>query len=183
MLKVFKLPHCPSNQLSKSSPTDCGYDICVAEDCIIPSFKDVKFEYEYIKIISLENKELLPQLESLGLVGKDYIKRKKYKLNLVKTGIIIKNEEPCWYGIYPRSSTSSKLGVSLINNVGVIDYSYCGPNDEILLPLISLYDSPIFILKGERVAQLIIHSLHNPLVQVVEDWDIKENRGGFGSTN
>lgn len=187
MLNILKLEHCPNDQLSKSSESDCGYDLRVAYDSIVYPLAQTPFKYEYIPI-NKEADEYL-NLEALGLLetieGKTYVKRKKYGLSLVKTGVVIRKKEPCWYGIYPRSSISSKYGITLANNVGVIDYSYCGPNDEILLPLISITNEPVFIPKGERVAQLIIHNLINPAVVPLEasDWTINSNRGGFGSTN
>lgn len=198
----LRLPHCPSNQLEKGTILSIGYDIKAAEDKIIyPHWKlDEDKQYEYIKICKLDeiNEDILKEINNIELKkdissfyiekdeeGEEYIYRKKYKLQLVKTGICLKAETLSWFGIYARSSTNKIGGLALANGVGVIDYDYKGPKDEIMISLTSYTEDFYFISRGERIAQLILKPYGNIYLNRVDkelDWEA-EDRGGFGSTN
>ncbi len=82
--------------------------------------------------------------------------------------------------VFPRSSVSSKYGVSLANCVGVIDSDYRG---EVIVPLINHSAEPYTVHDGDRIAQMVIM----PVVaanytEADELGDTARGTGGFGST-
>ena len=111
---------------------------------------------------------------------------------VVPTGLIVEAPEGYFYKLFVRSGLSIKKGVSLLNDVGIIDGDYCGPEDEIKVGLIRHFSSDpeknaekVIIKKGERFAQMIFEKV---AISEIE-WDEQEDadfagktRGGFGST-
>lgn len=192
-LNWYALPNCPDKQLQKGKrPTDAGYDIRVAETVEVPTYQSLKEagEFSYEEVGSLKasglTKKQVESIPSLKLEG-DNILRIKYKVPLVRTGIVVKASELSWTAVVPRSSTS-KLGISLANNIGVIDYEYSGIRseddaDEIMLQLIS-FAEPTLVFRGERVAQLIpqdyVKNELNPVRNI--DFFSSDRREGFGSS-
>lgn len=96
--------------------------------------------------------------------------------------------------LVPRSSLYKKFGIIQPNSPGVIDESYCGPDDMWMLPALCLdpkekiYANGIehdvtIIKKGDRLCQFRIIT-HMPEIEFVEVQAMKavESRGGFGST-
>jgi len=84
--------------------------------------------------------------------------------------------------IYPRSSLAKKYGLTLSNNVGIIDKDYYNnPDNEghIMISLRNFGRKDIMLRKGERVAQGIFERY---LVSPFEDDVNTERNGGFGST-
>lgn len=82
--------------------------------------------------------------------------------------------------LVPRSSSFKKYGFIQTNGVGIIDESYCGNDDEWMLPAYFLRTGEI--KKGERIAQFRIVK-KQPDVYFTEVTDMPDkNRGGFGST-
>jgi len=91
-----------------------------------------------------------------------------------------------------RSSTCIKYpGLVLANGQGIIDEDYCGPEDEIFVPLrnttnYATYELPL----GSRIAQLILRSTHRAYITELEyegrldngDRASRPSRGGLGST-
>ena len=82
--------------------------------------------------------------------------------------------------LIPRSSTFKKYGVIQTNSIGLIDETYCGDNDEWLLPVYAT--RAVVIPKNTRICQFRILK-HQPTVAFVEVDHLSEtDRGGFGST-
>ncbi|MDR0197512.1 MAG: dUTP diphosphatase, partial [Oscillospiraceae bacterium] len=99
---------------------------------------------------------------------------------LVPTGVAV--EIPPGYGgfVFPRSSLSSKHGVSLANCVGVIDADYRG---EVKIPLINRGGDDYTIKNGDRIAQLVILPVARAdFSETPELSDTGRGAGGFGST-
>lgn len=111
---------------------------------------------------------------------------------LVPTGLIIESPPGYFFKIFIRSGLAVRNGISLINDVGIVDEDYCGPQDEVKIGLIRHFNPadpnntrPFVIEKNTRIAQLIFEK--NELSEV--EWEEQENpafagktRGGFGST-
>ncbi|MCL1904040.1 MAG: dUTP diphosphatase [Oscillospiraceae bacterium] len=100
--------------------------------------------------------------------------------SVIPTGIAV--EIPEGYGgfIFPRSSVSTKHGVSLVNSVGLIDSDYRG---ELLISLINHSKKDYTVKSGERIAQLVIIPIEiAEFVQKSELSDTIRGEGGFGST-
>ncbi len=75
--------------------------------------------------------------------------------------------------IFARSSLA-KTGLMLANSVGVVDADY---NGEIQFPLRNLTDKPIYLKKGDRIAQGAFFNY-----ETCGDIVTLQRQGGFGST-
>jgi len=104
--------------------------------------------------------------------------RHKYKPLMIATGICLAADELVNYQVRLRSSMT-KRGIAMAHSVGTIDYSY---NNEIYIPVYAI-DHPTFILKGEKIAQLIpTQQIDVDFTDVTEAEFVNSGRGGFGST-
>ena len=97
-----------------------------------------------------------------------------------------------YFKIHIRSGFAIKNGISLANDVGIVDEDYCGPDDEVKIGLIRHYnpadphlEEPFMIKKGTRIAQIIFEQ--NTMMDI--EWEEQQSsdfagksRGGFGST-
>ncbi len=82
--------------------------------------------------------------------------------------------------VFPRSSVSSKFGVSLANCVGVVDSDYRG---EVIVPLINHSDKPYTVHDGDRIAQMVIMPvIAADYSETDELGSTDRGSGGFGST-
>lgn len=82
--------------------------------------------------------------------------------------------------IVPRSSTFSKWGIIQTNSIGIIDNSYCGDEDEWILPVLAFRKTTIH--KNDRICQFRLVSNSDYIeLEKVNSLNNK-NRGGFGST-
>ncbi len=102
------------------------------------------------------------------------------EIRLVPTGFAMALPNGFEAQIRPRSGLAIKQGITLINSPGTIDADYRG---EIKIPLINLGSNPYTIHRGDRIAQMVIHRVHQLEFQVVEQLDTTtRNDGGFGHT-
>lgn len=100
---------------------------------------------------------------------------------MIPTGIAIElPDSGAGAFVFPRSSVSSKFGVSLANCVGVIDSDYRG---EVIVPLINHSDEPYTVHNGDRIAQMVIMPVvPADYTETDELGDTLRGAGGFGST-
>ena len=142
-----------------------------------------------IKILENGSGLPLPKYETHGAAGLDLLaaikENKKIlippsKAEMIPTGIAI--AVPIGYEaqIRPRSGLASKNGITVLNSPGTIDSDYRG---EILVMLINHSKKDFEILRGMRIAQMVIM----PIIRVeIEEVDSLSSsiRGtdGFGST-
>ena len=101
-------------------------------------------------------------------------------------GFIVQWPQGTYGMIVPRSSTGKK-GLILANTIGIIDPDYCGPQDTLKLLIRNVTDNPVYLNKGDRIAQLLLLPFIKPDVLYVDWYDSQEelngeSRGGFGST-
>jgi dUTP pyrophosphatase len=104
------------------------------------------------------------------------------EVRLVPTGLVIEVPDGMFLGVFARSSTPLKRGLMVANGVGVVDADYCGPSDEIKVPVVNFTHAVVRVAAGDRLAQGILL----PAPQVTwEEVDVlrEESRGGFGSTD
>jgi len=99
---------------------------------------------------------------------------------LIPTGFAIELPKGYEAQIRPRSGLAHKFGVTVLNSPGTIDADYRG---EIGVILINLGDAPYAVLRGARIAQLVVA----PATRVVfaERATLggsARGAGGFGST-
>jgi dUTP pyrophosphatase len=83
--------------------------------------------------------------------------------------------------LFHRSSTFSKWGVRLTNNVGVIDSLFSGDGDEWKAEFMNVVDRTITINPGDKICQALFLPLL-PVVPVEKNVLDNEDRGGFGTS-
>jgi dUTP pyrophosphatase len=138
-----------------------------------------------LKIKKLSESAVIPEYKTDGASGMDLSSTERVTLmpferKLVPTGLAIQLEQGFEAQLRPRSGTSIKHGLTLINCVGTIDSDYTG---EIFIPMINLSSTPYTIGIGERVAQMVISSYTSVGIKIVDELDETERgSGGFGST-
>ena len=99
---------------------------------------------------------------------------------LVPTGIALALPAGWEAQIRPRSGLAVKHGVTVLNAPGTIDADYRG---EIRVALVHLGQEPFTIVRGERIAQLVLAPVVRAEWTVVDELDpTARGAGGFGST-
>ena len=100
---------------------------------------------------------------------------------LVPTGIAVAIPDGYAGFVQPRSGLALKHGVTCLNTPGLIDSGYRG---ELKVLLINTDPTtPFEVVRGERIAQLVIQSVeHVNFVEVIELDDSARGAGGFGHT-
>jgi dUTP pyrophosphatase len=100
---------------------------------------------------------------------------------LVPTGLIFDIPTNHVLKIFIRSSMALKYGITLANNVGIIDSDYVDP---LYIMLYNISDTPIQIFNGDRIAQGILEkTLNYKLTETTDKPTQKTSRtGGLGST-
>ncbi|MGH2736350.1 MAG: dUTP diphosphatase [Actinomycetota bacterium] len=99
----------------------------------------------------------------------------------VPTGIAVAVPEGYAGFVHARSGRALREGLALVNAPGLIDAGFRG---ELKVIVVNLDPSePIYIRRGEKIAQLVIHPVMSAeLVEVEELPPSERGDGGFGST-
>jgi dUTP pyrophosphatase len=101
-------------------------------------------------------------------------------ITLLPTGLAMALPSGYEAQIRPRSGLAVRHGIGLINAPGTIDADYRG---EIKIAAINFGKSPYTFRRGDRVAQMVIHSVCQLRITVVESLEETDrNCGGFGHT-
>jgi deoxyuridine 5'triphosphate nucleotidohydrolase len=102
------------------------------------------------------------------------------EFKLIKLGVAIELPKGYEAIIAPRSSTFKNFGIIQTNHIGVVDETYCGDNDEWMMPTLAMRDTEIHV--NDRICQFRIVE-HQPKLEfeAVESLGNKD-RGGVGST-
>lgn len=104
----------------------------------------------------------------------------KGEIAMLPTGFAMALPQGYEAQIRPRSGLAVKHGIGLINSPGTIDADYRG---EVKIAVINLGPEPYTFHRGDRVAQMVIHRVHQAELQEVEYLDeTRRNTGGFGHT-
>ena len=137
------------------------------------------------KLKKMNELAILPEYKTSGSSGMDLSSVEEVTINpferkLVPTGLAIQLEQGYEAQIRPRSGTSIKHGLTLINCVGTIDSDYTG---QIFIPMVNISNEPYTIQVGERVAQMVVAQYTQAEFEVVDELeDTQRGDGGFGST-
>lgn len=139
---------------------------------------------EKIKIQYLNDKiERLRYIDGksdwIDLRAAEEVELKKGEFAMIHLGIAVKLPAGYEAHIVPRSSTFKNFGIIQTNHMGVIDESYCGPNDWWKMPVYALRDTVIHV--NDRICQFRLMK-HQPVIEFEEETLTGEDRGGFGST-
>ena len=99
---------------------------------------------------------------------------------VVPTGLVL--EIPAGYEgqVRARSGLALKKGLALANGVGTIDSDYRG---EVGVLVVNLGNEPVTLLRGDRIAQLVIAPVARAVFEEVSLLgETARGGGGFGST-
>ena len=131
----------------------------------------------------------LPKYETEGAAGLDLFAATKEdtkiiipprKAEMIPTGIAISVPSGYEAQIRPRSGLAAKNGITVLNSPGTIDSDYRG---EILVMLINHSNKDFEILRGMRIAQMVISKIEQFNLISVDELDTTDRgKDGFGST-
>ena len=129
----------------------------------------------------------LPQRATLESAGMDLLAAIDSSIvidpgihQVIPTGISIELPEGYEAQVRPRSGLAAKHGITILNSPGTIDPDYRG---EIGAIIINLGNSPFEIMRGMRIAQLVVSKFVNFYWDEMENLGTtKRGGGGFGST-
>ena len=141
--------------------------------------KEVQIKIKYLD----DSIKRLTYVESksdwIDLAAAETVTLKKGEFKLIHLGVAMELPEGYEAHIAPRSSTYKNFKILQTNSVGVVDRSYCGPNDWWKMAVYATEDTTIN--KGDRIAQFRIIE-NQPKLTFVESELTGKDRGGFGST-
>ena len=131
----------------------------------------------------------LPKYETEGAAGLDLFVATKEdtkiiipprKAEMIPSGIAISVPSGYEAQIRPRSGLAAKNGITVLNSPGTIDSDYRG---EILVMLINHSNKDFEILRGMRIAQMVISKIEQFNLIPVDELDTTDRgKDGFGST-
>lgn len=111
--------------------------------------------------------------------AKDYT-LKQGESALIDLGISVAIPDGCEMHIVPRSSTFKKWGIIQTNSVGIIDNSYSGDNDILMMPVLAMRDTKI--KRNDRICQFRLFDQQDQIEFIEVEHLDGPDRGGFGST-
>lgn len=141
----------------------------------------------HVPIVRLDPDAQLPSYAKPGDAGADLRANEDVTVYagggraLVSTGVAIAIPDGYAGLVQPRSGLALKHGVTVLNSPGLIDSGYRG---ELKVLLINTDPTDDFeVVRGERVAQLVLQRVEEAEFAVVDELPSTERGdGGFGST-
>ena len=127
----------------------------------------------------------LPSYATPGAAGMDVVAAESLILapgarHAVATGFAIAIPPGYEVQVRPRSGLALKHGITCLNTPGTIDEDYRG---EVKVILANLGDTRFYVVRGERIAQLVPAPVQKARFREVRDLDdTARGAGGFGST-
>jgi dUTP pyrophosphatase len=139
-----------------------------------------------VKIIN-QSSNPLPEYGTPGSAGMDLranleapVVLKPLERALIPTGLFIELPEGYEAQVRPRSGLAIKQGLTCLNSPGTVDADYRG---EVKVILINLSQEAQTIQHGDRIAQMVVHSVGQVAWEPVASINSTErNAGGFGHT-
>lgn len=140
-----------------------------------------------VPVLRLDPDLALPSYALAGDAGADLVAREGATLApgggraLIPTGVALALPEGTAGFVQPRSGLALRHGVTCLNTPGLID---CGYRDELKVLLVNLDPTePFTVVRGDRIAQLVIQRVERAEFVVVDELDDTERgAAGFGST-
>ncbi len=129
----------------------------------------------------------LPRYMTPGSAGMDICAAVAEAVNLppgtvvlIPTGFALAIPDGYEVQIRPRSGLSVRHTVGIINAPGTIDADYRG---EVMVPLINFGKTVYTVQRGDRIAQMVVHSVCRARLAAVDQLDYTDRgSGGFGHT-
>lgn len=116
----------------------------------------------------------------IDLRAAEDVTMKKGEHKLIHLGVAMQIPKGYEVHIVPRSSTYKNWGIIQANHIGIVDESYCGPNDWLFMSAIAMRDTEIKF--NDRICQFRIEK-HQPQILFDEVKELQgQDRGGFGTT-
>ena len=137
----------------------------------------------FVYVKKLVGSAMIPARANKTDAGYDLFSVESYTLKplerkLFKTGIAVEIPSGYYGRVAPRSGLAFKNGLDVM--AGVIDSGFRG---EVGVILINLSNEEVYLTHGDRIAQLIIETCHQPTMIWVEDLnDSSRAEKGFGSS-
>ena len=142
-----------------------------------------------VKIVNKSNNEL-PNYATLGSAGMDIranlpdisvpLTLMPTEQKIIPTGIYVELPEGTFGMITPRSGLAAKHSISITNSPGIIDFSFRG---QIQIILINLGKYPFDVNHGDRIAQMLLMKYENVEWEIVDELsETERGEGGFGHT-
>ena len=160
----------------RKTAESAGYDFVVAEDTVIPAY-DSLHDSILMNINPLDIDKTYTLSEAAEI-----IKKANAKVTLVPTGVKCRLDPGTYLELSVRSSCPLKYWLILANGVGIIDSDYYNNPDnegEIFFQIINLSPFPVYLQKGDRIGQGIIHKY----ITTEDDAAVGKRIGGTGSTD
>lgn len=141
----------------------------------------------HVPLLQLDPDLPVPAYAHEGDAGADLVAREGVTLApgggraLVPTGVAVALPRGTAGFVQPRSGLALRHGVTCLNTPGLID---CGYRDELRVLLVNLDPTePYTVVRGERIAQLVIQRVEQAVFDVVDDLGASaRGAAGFGST-
>ena len=149
------------------------------EEDLEPIKMGIKVKYHTNRIDRLECDDIAKG-SCVDLRCAEDIEMKKGEFKLIPLGVSMKLPKGYEAYVIPRSSTFSRYGLIMTNSVGCIDESYCGDNDQWMMPVYATRDTVIHA--NDRICQFRIAKHQSYLDFIEVDSLGSDSRGGFGST-
>ncbi|SHJ05738.1 dUTP diphosphatase [Parasporobacterium paucivorans] len=140
--------------------------------------KDIKIRYFNDQIERL--RYIDGKSDWIDLRCAETIELKAGDFKLIPLGVAIALPDGYEAHIVPRSSTFKNFGILQTNSMGVVDASYCGTNDQWMMPAYAIRDTRVEL--NDRICQFRI-AKNQPRINFMECDSLTDaDRGGFGST-
>lgn len=139
-----------------------------------------------VKIKRFDKNLALPVYKTAGAAALDLASRVEVKIKpnqvaYLPLNIALKVPKDSFVLVAARSSLH-KMGLMLINGIGIGDSDYCGSDDEYRAAVYNFSKKTVLVKKAERVAQMLVLRREKVEWEELEEFSKKNNRGGFGST-
>ncbi|MDF2193060.1 dUTP diphosphatase [Paraflavitalea sp. CAU 1676] len=139
-----------------------------------------------VKVIN-QSSNPLPEYSTAGSAGMDLranleapVVLKSLERALIPTGLFMELPDGYEAQVRPRSGLAIKQGLTCLNTPGTIDADYRG---EVKVILINLSQETQTIQHGDRIAQMVVHSVGQVAWEpVAAIGATQRNEGGFGHT-
>lgn len=137
---------------------------------------DIRIKY----FTDIDRIEKISKGDWIDLRAAKDIELKQGEFKLIPLGVAIELPKGYEAHVVPRSSTYKNFGIIQTNSMGIIDETYCGDNDQWMMPVIAMRDT--IIRKNDRICQFRIME-HQPEINFIEVTELgNKDRNGFGST-
>lgn len=141
-----------------------------------PETIKIKYFTDINKLGNIEGKKS----DWIDMRSAEDVELKTGDFKLIPLGVAMELPKGYEAHVVPRSSTFKTWGIIQTNSMGVIDNSYCGDNDQWMMPVYATRDTVIH--KNDRICQFrIVEKMSTVEFEEVAVLGNKD-RSGFGST-